>query len=80
MTKDQLNCIQPKHPNIINFLLKCLTKYGKRASVLFENVDFTKEDPSYLRKLLNDYGEIFDFNFIKALNHKTMYKIQSEIR
>lgn len=80
VTKYQLKFKNPNHPNIIDFLFKCLNKYEKKASIFFENIDFTKEDPSYLRQLLDEYSDKFDFNFIKASNHKTMYEIQSEIR
>lgn len=80
VTKYQLNYRNPNHPSIIDFLLRCLNKYGKKASVLFRNVDFTKEDPSYLRKLLDEYSDKFDFNFIQTAYHKTIYDIQSEIR
>lgn len=37
---------------IIDFLFKCLDKFGREASILFSFVDFRKENTEYLNRLL----------------------------
>ena len=52
-----------KDNEIIDFLFKCLDKYGRIASVLFGFVDFSDTRRDYLKRLLNGYSSIFDFKF-----------------
>ncbi|KAK8867128.1 hypothetical protein M9Y10_010101 [Tritrichomonas musculus] len=54
-------------PKIIDFLFKCLDKYGKDASILFENINFHKNlGPCMLQLLFSDkYSQIFDFAIIR---------------
>lgn len=77
---------QTQNPNnepnshIMNFLFKCLKKFGRPASVLFEKVKIGNENSEYLRALLSDeYSSNFDFHFINGENHKTIYDIQTSM-
>ena len=64
----------------MEFLFKCLKKFGRPASVLFEKVKFGNENSEYLRTLLSDeYSSIFDFHFINSEYLKTFYDIQNDI-
>ena len=49
-----------------NFLFDCLKKYGRRASILFSNINFGKLDRDLIVKLHNEFSDIFDFNMIDA--------------
>lgn len=64
---------------IIEFLLKCLDRYKKQASVLFENVDFGSLNNEIYRRLLNDYSDVFDFHFINKNQLKNLYDLSNEI-
>lgn len=55
---------------IIEFLFKCLDKYGRKASALFEKIDFMKEDAIYLRRLKK---MIVGLNLILVLLPKLIY-------
>ena len=48
----------------LTFFMKCLDKYGSLASVLFNEVEIVKSSPQYLDKFMNDYSNVFDFNFL----------------
>lgn len=64
---------------INGFLLKCLTKYNKRASVLFLNINFEKLDRDLIVNL-HELNDKFDFNMIntKSLFNST-YDLIGEI-
>lgn len=64
---------------IFDFLFKCLDKYGRQASPLFTNIDFSGERMEYLNLLLTKYSNIFDFHFIKSSFLKSIYEVQSSI-
>lgn len=56
------------------FLFKCLDKYGRPASLLFENIDFGNKKAEYITNLLNEkYSKIFDFHFINLEFLKSLY-------
>lgn len=73
-TKNQTN-----ENEILDFLFKCLDKYGKEASVLFTNINFDNIYSDHLNRLLTDYSNIFDFHYINSAFLKTIYDKQSEI-
>ena len=50
---------------VIDFLIKVLDKEGRRASILFEFVDFCEYRKEYLQLLTDKYSDIFDFQYIK---------------
>lgn len=49
---------------IIDFLFKCLDKFGKDASILFSLIDFNKYRKEVIKKLSYKYPNTFDFNLI----------------
>ncbi|KAK8892573.1 hypothetical protein M9Y10_029810 [Tritrichomonas musculus] len=61
---------------LIDFLFRILSKRGKEASVLFANIEFTKERIELISRLLNEYSGIFDFNM---LNPKFLMKTIKEL-
>ena len=64
---------------IIEFLFKCLDKFGRNASVLFENINFGSEKIEFMKRLLSEkYSKIFDFHFINTSYHKTIFDMQNE--
>ena len=74
------NEIQQSLPEIIDFLFKCLDKFGRKASVLFENINFGAEETRVVQKLLDDpYCKIFDFHSINQAYLTTMYQLQSKL-
>ena len=50
--------------DLIDFLFKCLDKYGKEASVLFSNFTFENSRIDLYSRLINNYSNIFNFNMI----------------
>lgn len=60
--KDSLNRLEKKDEN--NFMMKALSKYGREASVLFKYADISTFDNESLTKMLNEYSNIMDFQFI----------------
>ena len=64
---------------IFDFLLKCLDKYGREASVLFSLFDFEGMPNNCLNILLTKYAKTFDFNFINSAIQKTIYVQQNDI-
>lgn len=63
---------------VIEFLFKCLDQYGRKASVLFEDVDFTKSQTKYLKLIMDNYSNVFDFHFINSFFAKSMYEMHNE--
>lgn len=76
-----------KYPNklrqysteIIEFLFKCLDKYGKDASVLFSFADFENQSIGVMNRLIQNYSRKFDFNFINETLLKTTIQLTSEV-
>lgn len=68
-----------KNDEILNFLFKCIDKYGREASVLFQNVDFCDNKIDFLNILITKYSKKFDFHFINFEFMKTIYDQQNEI-
>lgn len=50
--------------DLIEFLFKCLDKYGKEASVLFSNFNFENSRIDFYSRLINNYSNVFNFNMI----------------
>lgn len=63
----------------IDFLFKCIDKFGVGASALFEDIDFDKLPSKYQKKLLFEYSNKFDFHFINPSFTKSTYKMASEL-
>lgn len=57
----------------LSFFMKCLDKYGSLASVLFNEVEIVKSSPQYLDKFMNDYSNVFDFNFLNKNDFVNLY-------
>lgn len=80
-----LHRILQKNQNVnidekFNFLFKCLDKYGRSASVLFENADFGEDQKKYLIKLLcPQYSNIIDFRFINPQFIISLYQQHDSI-
>lgn len=64
---------------VINFLFKCLDKFGKEASILFLNIDFKQQKNKVINTLLNDYKDVFDFNMINQTLFQTTSNLTSEV-
>lgn len=64
--------------DIIEFCFKCLDKFGRKASILFKNVDFQHSKTEYLDLLTTKYSNIFDFHFINSEYMKTIYENQNK--
>ena len=64
---------------IFNFLIKCLDKYGREASVLFGELDADETKSQYLNVLLNKYSKSFDFHFLNSNMVKKKYELENEI-
>lgn len=50
--------------DIQEFLLKCVDKRGRSASVLYEQIKFGFGEHKYLHRLINEYSERFDFEYV----------------
>lgn len=61
---------------VVDFLFKCLDKYKREASVLFINLDLENERTDLLKRLLNQYSDVFDFNMI---NSRLLVQTTSEL-
>lgn len=80
MTKyTQKNLNQDNSPEFIEFLFKCLDKFGREGSILFDHVNIGRSCGTFLHRLLNEYSEKFDFHFINDQQLRTIYDIESEI-
>lgn len=82
VTKYPLNALNEAHSEIIEFLFKCLDKFGKPASPLFAKIVFLNENSSFLHRLISEeskYSKIFDFHVINTEYHKTIYELQNEL-
>ena len=64
--------------NIMDFLFKCLDKYKRNASVLFSFINIEKIQ-LYLKRLLTDYSNLFDFHFINSSLLNVVYENQNEM-
>lgn len=76
-SSDEKEIIEDNNDQIIDFLFKCLKKYGKDASILFSllNFEYSKFKDT-IKKLLNDYQEMIDFGMIGNIIQK--YAIDME--
>lgn len=63
----------------IEFLFKCLDKYGQKASVLFNQIDLNNSGTNYLARLMRDYSNIFDFHFVNSEFIKSLYQTESNL-
>lgn len=51
---------------IIELFFKFLDRYGRKASILFSLVSFKNDELFYLNRLISNYADVFDFNFINV--------------
>lgn len=58
------------------FLLKCIDKYRRVASILFENVNINGFNQNFIHRMTNEYSEVFDFHFINPFYMKSLYDTQ----
>ena len=79
VTKYRVNLQNENIQKLIEFLFKCLDKYGTKASVLFDEIDFSQFKTECFHRLLTKYSDIFGFHFVNSSFIKTIYDIQSEI-
>lgn len=63
----------------IDFLFNCLDTYGRKASVLFQNIDFGSLQKKYFQRLLSYQTSDFDPNFINNEMLKSIYEKEIEI-
>ena len=68
-----------KEDEIIKILFSYLDKYGREASILFSNVDFSQQRVEVMNCLLHKYSNIFDFSMINSTLLKTTSEILSEM-
>ena len=75
------NSIEEKEQEekIIKILFSYLDKYGREASVLFSNVDFSQQRVEVMNCLLHKYSNIFDFSMINSTLLKTTSEMLSEV-
>lgn len=72
---NSMNNDHEANTKINNFLFKCLNHYGKKASILFEFVDFEDQYVDIIRRLLSDEFKCkFDFTFINKARLQTNYE------
>lgn len=64
---------------IFEFLFKCIDEYGRKASILFENIDFKNTRIKYLNILILKYSKVFDFNYVKYPFIKALYEQQNNL-
>ena len=75
---DEENDIKVNNKDMIDFLFRCLDKYGIAASVLFNKIDFAEEQINVIHRLLHQYKGKFDFNFLNSTLAKTTLQLTSE--
>lgn len=69
--------LNPENQNqVIEFLLKYLDTNGRKASVLFKNLDLKNQRIDLLKRLINDFSEKFDYSM---LNSEYLLKTSSEM-
>lgn len=64
LKKFKNNLTEDEPTELIDFLFKCLDKYGKEGSILFDGFDFGRSNCRVIRKLMKEYSEKSDFQFI----------------
>ena len=76
-SKLDINKLNETNKNqLIDFLFKCLDKHGKKASILFLNLDVENQRIELFSKLNNEYSNVFDFNMI---NHEFLMKTTTDL-
>lgn len=62
------------------FLIKCVDKYGQKASVLFDNISFGKTSLKYVNLLINKYSDKIDFQYLASNIILALKERENEIR
>ena len=70
---------QQQTDKIFTFLFKCLDKYGKSASVLFDGFEFDKIRPDFMNLLMTKYSQVLDFHYMNSNILKLLYKNENEL-
>lgn len=63
---------------IFGFLLKCLDKIGRSASILFSEIEIIRESYKYFNRLMSDYSNVFDFSFLNKNDFLNIYKLNKK--
>lgn len=61
---------------ILEFLFKCLDKYGRDASPLFQFAEFNCDNLDHFNKLITQYSDIVDFQFLNSSFAKMIHQTQ----
>ena len=62
---------------IIDFLFKCIDKYGKKASVLFSHVDDQFDVMKIIKKINDGYQNKIDIHYINPIVlHKSLHLLK----
>lgn len=64
---------------MIDFLFNYLDKHGRKASILFSDIDFEKEQVNVIHRLITEYKDKFDFNFINETLAKTTLQLTNDM-
>ena len=63
---------------LTDFLFKCLDKYGRSASVLFNLIDFKEQRNELVNRLIKNYLTVFDFNQINQTLAETVQDLTKQ--
>ena len=72
------NCMKVNNKDMVDFLFRCLDKYGKKASVFYNKIDFAEEQINVIHRLLYQYQGRFDFNFLNSTLAKTTLQLTED--
>lgn len=64
---------------MMNFLFTCLDRFGEDASILFNDVDFRKQNVGFINRLINGYSDKFNFNMANSTLAKTATDLANEL-
>ena len=64
----------------IQFLFDCLDYHKRSASVLFSVINIDENHKYVIDKLLNDYSDVFDFNYLNVSLVKKVHDLSSEMK
>lgn len=70
---------EEENEKIINFMFDCLNLKGRDASILFSCIEFSENKSKYIKKLINNYKKIFDFNYINGSICTFLFSQKNEI-
>ena len=53
--------------------------HGRKASILFNNIDFNEENIDVIYRLFHNYKDVFDFSFINSTLANTVLKLTNAL-